>query len=121
MALACMHAWEAPRSDSVSLIGWLHPKQRAESGPTLWDLMEPGHILFSGPDLRGAFSWGQPSEDVSYILRSGVGTHQLCRPLLFMPTFEISFAINVQLLLPSFHRCSLGLKPETLACVHVGM
>lgn len=83
--------------------------------------MEPGHILFSGPELRGAFSWGQQSEDVSYIWRSGVGTHQLCRPVLFMLTFEISYAINVQLSLPSFLRCSLGLKPEILACVHVGI
>lgn len=81
--------------------------------------MEPGHILFSSPELRGASSWGQQSEDVSYILRSGVGTHQLCRPVLFMLTFEISYTINVHLWLPSFLRCSLGLKPEILACVHV--
>lgn len=83
--------------------------------------MEPGHILFSGPDLRGAFPWGQQAEDVSYILRSGVGTHQLCRPGLFMLTFEISYAINVQLSLPSFLRWSLGLKPEILACVRAAI
>lgn len=73
------------------------------------------HPVLSGPDPRGAFSWGQQSEDVSYILCSGVGTHQPCRPVRFMLTFEMSYAINVQLSLPSFLRCSPGLKPMILA------
>lgn len=106
MAAACTHAREAPGTESVSPIGRSHPKQRAESGGHFVGLEvnngARAHPVLLSRAQGSVLMGGEQSEDVSYILSSGVGTQQQCGHVLCMLTFEIPDVINVPLSLPSF-------------------
>lgn len=108
----CVHARLGSAHIADHLSHWLVAPKSVSRVKAHFEGLEVNNGTWVHPVLRGAFSWGRQSEEVSYILHSGVGTHQLCRPVLFMLTFEIYYAINVQLSLPSFLRRSLVLKPE---------
>lgn len=115
MAFACMHAWEAPRIGEHPS-HWLVAPKAASRVEAHFAGQEVNNGTWAHPVLRsrpqrsvltGTAVWGA---ELYIVFRCG--NIPAARPALFMLTFEIYYAINVQLSLPSFLRCSLVLKPE---------